>query len=76
MTMRLRPLREAELLRASELCLRSKGYWGYDQDFLAKCVQLLEITASDLKDDHLVITPYASAKLFNTSLVLERQGGA
>jgi hypothetical protein len=32
--LRLRPGHEEEAGLLSELALRSKGYWGYDQDFL------------------------------------------
>jgi GNAT superfamily N-acetyltransferase len=35
-------LDETDLL--TDLSLRSKSYWGYDADFMAKCVPLLQVT--------------------------------
>ena len=43
----LRPARpdEAELL--TELCLRSKAVWGYDEEFMRACRAELTVTAED-----------------------------
>ena len=38
-----------EALLLSDLALRSKGYWGYDTDFLASCKQELTYQESQLK---------------------------
>lgn len=35
--MRLQPGRETDARALSDLALRSKGYWGYDADFLEAC---------------------------------------
>lgn len=45
---RLRPARPEELSSLTELCLRSKAYWGYDQAFMAACVPELTLTKADL----------------------------
>ena len=37
-----------EALLLSDLALRSKGYWGYDTDFLASCKQELTYQESQL----------------------------
>jgi N-acetylglutamate synthase-like GNAT family acetyltransferase len=49
-TFTMRPARpdDAELL--TDLALRSKAYWGYDADFMAKCVPLLQITPERITD--------------------------
>jgi GNAT superfamily N-acetyltransferase len=52
---RLRPLREEELAEASDLCLRSKAYWGYDQKFLEACRDELTLTRDELGSDTLVV---------------------
>ena len=41
---------EDELADASELCLRSKAFWGYDRDFIDACRKELTLTAGDLRD--------------------------
>lgn len=44
----LRELIPSELAKASELCLRSKAFWGYDQAFMAACREELTLTERDL----------------------------
>ena len=51
MTALLRSLTPSELSDASELCLRSKAYWGYDDGFMAACRDELTLTERDLRDD-------------------------
>ena len=51
----LRPLLRDELSSASQLCLRSKGYWGYDETFMSACKQELTLSASDLKNDSIIV---------------------
>lgn len=55
MTHSLRPARPDELETLSALCLRSKAYWGYDDAFLAACVDELTLTRTDLKQDEIVV---------------------
>ena len=43
----------AQLRNLSALCLRSKAYWGYDNDFLAACREELTLRSDDLIDHHL-----------------------
>ncbi len=43
--MLLRPARADEALQLTELCLRSKAVWGYDEAFLAACRAELTIEA-------------------------------
>ncbi|MEO0751295.1 MAG: GNAT family N-acetyltransferase [Pseudomonadota bacterium] len=51
----VRLAREDELSSLSDLCLRSKGYWGYDADFMAACVPVLTLATSDLDQDLLAV---------------------
>ncbi|MEM6899190.1 MAG: GNAT family N-acetyltransferase [Pseudomonadota bacterium] len=44
-----------ELPAASELCLRSKAYWGYDADFMSACVEELTLTKDDIAQDLVVL---------------------
>lgn len=44
----VRPARPEECAALSELCLRSKGWWGYDAAFLEACRDELTIRPPDL----------------------------
>jgi GNAT superfamily N-acetyltransferase len=50
-----RRLRASELSEAAELCLRSKGHWGYDDDVLESCRPALTITQEELRSDRAVV---------------------
>jgi GNAT superfamily N-acetyltransferase len=47
-TIALRAARPEELGSLSDLCLRSKSVWGYDESFLAACRNELTLRACDL----------------------------
>lgn len=55
MDYQLRPARPEELADLSALCLRSKAYWGYDDAFMAACVDELTLTRSDLETDPVIV---------------------
>ncbi len=46
--MLIRPARPDECELLSELAVRSKGYWGYDAEFLAACRAELTLVPEDL----------------------------
>jgi len=39
-----------EFAALSDLCLRSKAYWGYDDAFMAACRDELTVTPEDIED--------------------------
>jgi len=49
-SVKLRPARTDEAVRLSELALRSKGYWGYSQEFLDACREELGYSSQDIRD--------------------------
>lgn len=51
----LRPPKSDELTVASQLCLRSKAYWGYDTEFMSACVPELTITEEDVTRDMVIL---------------------
>ncbi len=51
----LRPATSQELPALSALCLRSKAYWGYDEAFMAACVETLTLTEADLTVSPLIV---------------------
>lgn len=55
MSLTLRQPNSSDLEAASQLCLRSKGYWGYDDAFLAMCEEELTLTETDLAQDRIVV---------------------
>ena len=56
----LRPPIESELAALSDLALRSKAVWGYDEAFMAACVEELTLTAQDLGETHLQLAEDAA----------------
>jgi GNAT superfamily N-acetyltransferase len=51
----LRAARPDEAALLTELSLRSKAYWGYDVDFMAKCVPLLQVTAEMIESMECIV---------------------
>ena len=52
---RLRDARQDELESLSELCLRSKAVWGYDDAFMAACRAELTLQPNELQSTHLQV---------------------
>jgi GNAT superfamily N-acetyltransferase len=44
----IRPARPAEAADLTELIMRSKAYWGYDEEFMARCRPALTLRSSDI----------------------------
>ena len=49
------PAREQDLCQASELCLRSKAHWGYDEAFIDACREELTLTPLDLANGQVAL---------------------
>ncbi|MEL7444289.1 MAG: GNAT family N-acetyltransferase [Pseudomonadota bacterium] len=49
---------ESDLPAISELCLRSKAYWGYDPDFIDACRDELTLRSKDLTSTSVKIALY------------------
>jgi GNAT superfamily N-acetyltransferase len=54
-TVALRPACEDEARLLSELALRSKAYWGYDQAFLDACRAELTLTPHDIQTQRVTV---------------------
>ena len=52
---KLREVRPDELPNLSELCLRSKAVWGYDDAFMAACRTELTLRPAELGSTHLQV---------------------
>lgn len=55
MSTSFRRARPSEAQAISELALRSKAHWGYDEAFLAACREDLTWTAEGLESQHVVV---------------------
>ncbi len=51
----LRPAAPDEAAALSELAVRSKGHWGYDDAFLSACREELRVDPSDCDGTHVVV---------------------
>ena len=52
---KLRDVRPDELRSLSELCLRSKAVWGYDEAFMAACRAELTLRPAEVLSTHLQV---------------------
>lgn len=55
MSVVVRPARSDELQSLSELCLRSKAVWGYDQAFLRACRRELTLVPDELRSTLIAV---------------------
>ena len=53
--MKIRAVHPSELDALTDLCLRSKAYWGYDAAFMAACRAELTLRPTDLAETSLVV---------------------
>jgi GNAT superfamily N-acetyltransferase len=53
--MNLRPARRGEASALSDLALRAKAHWGYDEEFLRRCRAVLELRDDELEPRRTVI---------------------
>ena len=60
---KLRDVRPDELASLSELCLRSKAVWGYDDAFMAACRTELTLRPGELGSTHLQVAERSTAVL-------------
>ncbi|WP_170416406.1 GNAT family N-acetyltransferase [Ruegeria atlantica] len=56
----LRSPRRSELEAVTDLCMRSKAFWGYDADFMNACRTELTVTESDLSEEAIVLSVQGS----------------
>lgn len=70
----LRSATEADLVALSDLALRSKGYWGYDEAFLAACKDELTITADRLDTESMIVADAGGVAVGYFALVMRPPG--
>lgn len=51
----IRPARADEAAALSALALRSKGHWGYDAEFLARCRDPLTVSAKQIQEHEAMV---------------------
>lgn len=68
----IRKAKESEAKYLSDLAIRSKAYWGYDENFLEKCRPILTITKEYIQNWHVfVLEEKKVVKGFYTLKVIE-----
>ncbi|WP_199737226.1 MULTISPECIES: GNAT family N-acetyltransferase [Micromonospora] len=55
MDLLIRPARPEEAGELTELALRSKAHWGYDEEFLTRCRAELTLTATDIAERQVTV---------------------
>src|SRR5258708_7719952 len=51
----IRPARAGEEASLSALCLRSKAHWGYDAEFMRRCVPSLTVSAASIAGGRVLV---------------------
>ncbi len=51
----IRPAHPDEAEYLSDLAIRSKAHWGYDDNFLADCRAVLTVTPADIERHHVTV---------------------
>jgi GNAT superfamily N-acetyltransferase len=69
----IRPARRQELWALSELAVRSKGYWGYDVDFLEACRPELTLTEDRLHAETIRVAGTGTSLLGFHSVLVQGQ---
>ena len=67
----VRRARLEELADLTELCLRSKAHWGYDQEFIDACREELTLTADQLKSSEIRVAESCGKPVGVVQLVVE-----
>jgi GNAT superfamily N-acetyltransferase len=57
-TLQVRPARAGEGAALSELTLRSKAYWGYDDAFMAACREVLVVPESSIAAGEVLVAEH------------------
>jgi GNAT superfamily N-acetyltransferase len=70
----LRPATTDDLEPLSELAMRSKGHWGYDDEFLAACKSELTLTHDRLASDQIVVADVDGDRMGYFALVVRPPG--
>ncbi len=63
-----------ELEAASDLCLKSKAFWGYDAAFMSACVSELTLTEEDLSSTKVTLA-ISNGKLAGVAQVSNSEDG-
>lgn len=71
--MKIRPAELSELNQLSELCLRSKAMWGYDENFIAACRPFLSIYPDDLKKDCVMVAEQGGVTVGVVHLIVDAE---
>ncbi len=69
----IRPARPDELDLLSDLALRSKGFWGYDDEFLEACRAELTITLNRLKTESIRVAEDDSGVIGFSAILVRGQ---
>jgi GNAT superfamily N-acetyltransferase len=71
LSMHLRPARTDEASLLTELCLRSKAVWGYDEAFMRACRAELTLTVADFTTSSLQVAVEADDVIGMAQVVVD-----
>jgi GNAT superfamily N-acetyltransferase len=67
--MRVRPARAEEAAALTELCIRSKAYWGYDPEFMRQAATALTVTSATIDNGRVLVAEDRDSGLLGIAAV-------
>ncbi len=66
----IRPARVGEAASLTALCLRSKAHWGYDAEFMRRCVPSLTVSEESIGQGRVLVATDAAGRALGTVSVM------
>jgi len=71
----IRPARVGEAPGLTALCLRSKAHWGYDAEFMRRCLPSLTVSEQSIAEGRVLVATDEAGRTVGTASVM-RDGDA
>jgi GNAT superfamily N-acetyltransferase len=66
----IRPARAGEAPDLTALCLRSKAHWGYDAEFMRRCVASLTVSDQSIAEGRVLVATDEAGRAIGTASVM------
>jgi GNAT superfamily N-acetyltransferase len=66
----IRPARAGEAQSLTALCLRSKAHWGYDAEFMRRCVPSLTVSEQSIAEGRVLVATDDAGRAIGTVSVM------
>src|SRR4029079_16844328 len=66
----IRKANQSEAQDLTALCLRSKAHWGYDAEFMRRCVASLTVSEESIAEGRVLVATEAGGRAIGTVTVM------